>query len=191
MTKGKRSQATKEAIHLALRDLLQEKKLDDITVTEVVERCGISRQTFYYHFRDLYEVVEWRFLALSEEMQDYLIQADRNDRRLALELMVEKMRENKNLMLNIYRAFPRSYLERYLIRWSQPFLEDQIRERAQYYRISEDALEFIIDLYSFGIASILLNWLDKGMSSGMVERLDYFHTLLEKGLDDALRNLSY
>lgn len=191
MTKGKRSQATKEAIHLALRDLLQEKKLDDITVTEVVERCGISRQTFYYHFRDLYEVVEWRFLALSEEMQDYLIQADRNDRRLALELMVEKMRENKNLMLNIYRAFPRSYLERYLIRWSQPFLEDQIRERAQYYRISEDAVEFIIDLYSFGIASILLNWLDKGMSSGMVERLDYFHTLVEKGLDDALRNLSY
>lgn len=191
MTKGKRSQATKEAIHLALRDLLQEKKLDDITVTEVVERCGISRQTFYYHFRDLYEVVEWRFLALSEEMQDYLIQADRNDRRLALELIVEKMRENKNLMLNIYRAFPRSYLERYLIRWSQPFLEDQIRERAQYYRISEDAVEFVIDLYSFGIASILLNWLDKGMSSGMVERLDYFHTLVEKGLDDALRNLSY
>lgn len=191
MTKGKRSQATKEAIHLALWDLLQEQKLDEITVTEVVERCGISRQTFYYHFRDLYEVVEWRFLSLSEEMQDYLIQADRNDRRRALEMMLEKMRENKNLMLNIYRAFPRSYLERYLIRWTQPFLEDQIRERAQYYRISQDAVEFVIDLYSFGIASILLNWLDKGMPGGMVERLDYFHTLVEKGLDDALRNLSY
>lgn len=191
MTKGKRSQATKEAIHLALWDLLQEQKLDEITVTEVVERCGISRQTFYYHFRDLYEVVEWRFLSLSEEMQDYLIQADRNDRHRALEMMLEKMRENKNLMLNIYRAFPRSYLERYLIRWTQPFLEDQIRERAQYYRISQDAVEFVIDLYSFGIASILLNWLDKGMPGGMVERLDYFHTLVEKGLDDALRNLSY
>ena len=51
-------------------------------------------------------------------------------------------------------------------------------------------MEFLIDLYSFGIASVLLNWLDKGMPSGMVERLDFFCIMMEKGLDDALRNLS-
>ena len=49
----------------------------------------------------------------------------------------------------------------------------------------------MIDLYSFGIASILLNWLDKGMPGGMVERLDFFYIMMDKGLEDALRNLSH
>ena len=156
-----------------------------------MELCGISRQTFYYHFQDLYGVVEWQFQIMSEEMLAYLKSADSKDRQRALEIIVEKMRENKPLLLNIYRAFPRSYLERYIIRWSQPFLRDQIRERGKRYPISEEAVEFLIDLYSFGIASILLNWLDKGMPGGMVERLDFFYIMMDKGLEDALRNLSH
>lgn len=191
MSKLRRSQVTKEKIQTALWKLLPEKPLGEITVKEVVELCGISRQTFYYHFQDLYGVVEWQFQSMSEEMLAYLKSADSKDRQRALEIMVEKMRENKPLLLNIYRAFPRSYMERYIIRWSQPFLRDQIRERGKRYPISQEAVEFLIDLYSFGIASILLNWLDKGMPGGMVERLDFFYIMMEKGLEDALRNLSH
>lgn len=191
MSKLRRSQATKEKIQTALWKLLPDKPFGEITVKEVVELCGISRQTFYYHFQDLYGVVEWQFQIMSEEMLDYLKSADSKERQRALEIIVEKMRENKPLLLNIYRAFPRSYLERYIIRWSQPFLRDQIRERGKRYPISEEAVEFLIDLYSFGIASILLNWLDKGMPGGMVERLDFFYIMMDKGLEDALRNLSH
>lgn len=191
MSKLRRSQATKEKIQTALWKLLPDKPFGEITVKEVVELCGISRQTFYYHFQDLYGVVEWQFQIMSEEMLAYLKSADSKDRQRALEIIVEKMRENKPLLLNIYRAFPRSYLERYIIRWSQPFLRDQIRERGKRYPISEEAVEFLIDLYSFGIASILLNWLDKGMPGGMVERLDFFYIMMDKGLEDALRNLSH
>ena len=191
MSKLRRSQATKEKIQTALWKLLPDKPFGEITVKEVVELCGISRQTFYYHFQDLYGVVEWQFQIMSEEMLAYLKSADSKERQRALEIIVEKMRENKPLLLNIYRAFPRSYLERYIIRWSQPFLRDQIRERGKRYPISEEAVEFLIDLYSFGIASILLNWLDKGMPGGMVERLDFFYIMMDKGLEDALRNLSH
>ena len=45
--------STKNQIMNALAALLRTKRLDDITVTELVERCGISRQAFYYHFSDL------------------------------------------------------------------------------------------------------------------------------------------
>jgi AcrR family transcriptional regulator len=190
MSKLCRSQATKEKIQAALWQLLPEKPLGEITVKEVVALCGISRQTFYYHFQDLYGVVEWQFQAMSEEMLDYLKTADAGDRKRVLEMVVEKMRENKTLLLNIYRAFPRSYLERYIIRWSQPFLKQRIMERGKHYTVSEEAVEFLIDLYSFGIASVLLKWLDKGMPGGMVERLDLFYIMLERGLEDALRNLS-
>ena len=46
--------STKNQIMNALAELLQTKRLDDITVTELVEQCGLSRQAFYYHFSDLY-----------------------------------------------------------------------------------------------------------------------------------------
>ena len=50
----------KEKIAETLNQLLQNKKLDKITVKELVDACHISRQTFYYHFQDIMEVVEWR-----------------------------------------------------------------------------------------------------------------------------------
>ena len=39
--------------------LSKQKNIDKITVKDLVEACGISRQTFYYHFQDILEVIEW------------------------------------------------------------------------------------------------------------------------------------
>ena len=46
--------STKLALANALKKLLQKKFLDDITVKELVEECEVNRQTFYYHFQDIY-----------------------------------------------------------------------------------------------------------------------------------------
>lgn len=62
--------STKGEIQAALLELLEQKPLDEITVTELVERCGISRQAFYYHFSDLYGVVDWSLQQELEKLQD-------------------------------------------------------------------------------------------------------------------------
>ena len=49
----------KAAVADALLELIRRKDADKITVKDLVERCGISRQTFYYHFQDILEVIEW------------------------------------------------------------------------------------------------------------------------------------
>ena len=43
----------------AFVSLSGEKPIDKITVKDLVEKCSISRQTFYYHFQDILEVIEW------------------------------------------------------------------------------------------------------------------------------------
>lgn len=182
-----KSEATKKAIEASLRKLLQEKNLDEITVKDLVEDCGISRQTFYYHFQDIYAVVEWRFQRVTQELLD---RAESSDRRKTIELLLDMMKENRALLLNAYRAFDRSYLDRYLTRWTKPLLRRIINERAQKYCVDAEALDFIVDIYVFGLVNVLLNWMDRGMASGMLDRLDYFYILLDKGLDDALRNFS-
>ena len=43
----------------ALCQLLETKTLEKITVKDIVARCGVNRQTFYYHFHDVYDLMRW------------------------------------------------------------------------------------------------------------------------------------
>ena len=50
--------ATKQALATALTELLNTTTLDNITVKDIVERADVSRQTFYYHFGDVYQLLD-------------------------------------------------------------------------------------------------------------------------------------
>ena len=50
---------TKLLLANSLRKLMKKKSLDKIKIREIVEDCGVNRQTFYYHFQDIYALVEW------------------------------------------------------------------------------------------------------------------------------------
>ena len=50
---------TKIALEAAMQELLREKPLEQIRVRELADRCGIRRQSFYYHFNDVYELLDW------------------------------------------------------------------------------------------------------------------------------------
>ena len=53
------SSTTKRALEESLKRMLLKKPLDKITIRDITEDCGISRMAFYYHFHDIYELVEW------------------------------------------------------------------------------------------------------------------------------------
>lgn len=52
---------TKEAIANTMKQLMEETPFDHITTADIINRCGISRKTFYYHFQDKYDLVNWIF----------------------------------------------------------------------------------------------------------------------------------
>ena len=49
---------TKKAIRDSFVKLLNEKPLSQITIRDIVDDCGVNRNTFYYYYRDIYEVLE-------------------------------------------------------------------------------------------------------------------------------------
>ena len=61
------SQITKQALANSLQNLLKKNPLDKITVKELVEDCGVNRQTFYYHFQDIYDLLDWVFTREAED----------------------------------------------------------------------------------------------------------------------------
>ena len=59
---------TKLALEAALKKELLTKSLDKITINELAEDCGISRMAFYYHFKDIYDLVEW--VCVEEDLRE-------------------------------------------------------------------------------------------------------------------------
>ena len=53
------SLTTKKVIAYEFKDLLKEKSFNKITVNDIAKKCNINRQTFYYHFQDIQDLVEW------------------------------------------------------------------------------------------------------------------------------------
>ena len=52
---------TKQALAQSLKDLMQEKPFQKISVSDICERCGMNRKSFYYHYRDKYDLLNWIF----------------------------------------------------------------------------------------------------------------------------------
>ena len=77
--------ATKKLLADGLKELLGKKTLDKITVKELVTACGVNRQTFYYNFQDIYELLEE---ILTEYIQD-----------------VDISEENREFMIRMYDLF--------------------------------------------------------------------------------------
>ena len=72
--------STKELILSSLYDLLRENPYEKVTVSAIVKNCGISQRTFYHHFKDKYDLMEWSYL---HELDEYYEQnrADMTFRR--------------------------------------------------------------------------------------------------------------
>jgi len=55
------SNITKRALAAALKTLMEELPFDKINVAQICERCDMNRKSFYYHFKDKYDLVNWIF----------------------------------------------------------------------------------------------------------------------------------
>ena len=99
------SNITKKALEASLKHQMLHKPLNKITIRDITDDCGISRMTFYYHFQDIYDLVEW---ACIEDATAAL----KGKKTCAtwqegLEQIFEAVLENKPFVLNAYRCIGR------------------------------------------------------------------------------------
>ena len=105
---------TKQALANALKQLLQKKQITKITINDMTEACGISRMTFYYHFKDIYDLAEWTF---QETLHAATADCHTRDSwQQGFLNLLEMLKANQFLILNAYRAMDRELFERYLCR---------------------------------------------------------------------------
>lgn len=106
------AQTTKRALEASLKKLLLRKPLNKITINDITEDCGVNRMTFYYHFKDIYDLVDW---ILVEDAAEAL-EGRQNFETWSEALLdaLQRIQDNRVLVLNVYRSVSREQVEQYL-----------------------------------------------------------------------------
>lgn len=154
-------QNTKEVFADSLKKMLENKRLEHITVKDIVEDCGVSRQAFYYHFDDIYDLVEWIFI--DERKKVFANNINIDTWQQGYLNILEWICSNKKIVVNVYRSVSREYLELFLYNVVHGFMYPIIKKKAEEMNIENKSIEFVSHFYSLALVALDLDWIRTGM----------------------------
>lgn len=178
---------TKLALEASLKELLRTKPIDRITINDLTEHCGISRMTFYYHFKDIYDLVEW---ACIEDASRALQGKKTYDTwQEGLLQIFEAVLENKPFILNVYRSVSRERVENYLYTLTYQLIEGVVEEQSENLMVTEAQKKFIADFYKYSFVGVMLDWIKRGMKESPEEMAGLITVTMHGNVGNSLRNM--
>ena len=155
------SSSTKESLAAALKQMMNVKPIGKITVKDLVEICGVNRQTFYYHFDDVYDLLEWVF---EEDANRFLPQKVVYEHwREDIMIYLDYLQENSTFALNVYNSNSRLYMLRYIKGRLYTCIRSFSEIVAEGREIDRADFEFIVEFYSNIVVGLISQWMDLGM----------------------------
>ena len=170
---------TKDAIADAFFELLTERPLSKITVKDIVDRCGINRNTFYYHFEGIPSLLE----ETVKYMTDQIIQAHSKfgSPMDCIAPFVQYCTGNKKAILHIYRSVQREVFLTYLDRAATYIVSQYVEATTAGLFTSESHAKeknLLIRYYKCTLVGGLLDWLDAGMEYDLLAAAECICELL-------------
>lgn len=178
------SQTTKRALEASLKNLLLQKPLDKITINDIAEDCGISRMTFYYHFKDIYDLVEW---SCEEDSVKALAGNKTYDTWQEGFLQIfEAVKANKPFIMNVYRSVSCEQVETYLYKVTYDLLIYVVNETSKEMSVGEEDKAFIANFYKYAFVGLMLDWIKNDMKEDPRVIIDRLSLLMRGNFPRAL-----
>ena len=183
------AQNTKQALAESLIRLLHKKTLDKITIRDITDGCGFNRQTFYYHFEDIYALVEYIFmdnnpLRIIQEDTAALSWMD------ACRQLHQTLLNDKTLILNLYHSIEGRTLRMYMFKSLHPAILTLVRREAADIPVREEDILFLAHSYTHCTIGLLIDWLDNNMRADYSAHMEKFLYLLDGSMKLALQKLT-
>lgn len=180
------SNTTKLALEASLKRLLLQKKIDKITIQDLTNDCGISRMSFYYHFQDIYDLVEW---ACVEDGKRALQDKKTYDTwQEGMCQVFEAVLDNKPFILNVYSTVSREKIESYLYKLTYRLIADVVEEKCVENDLPEEDKAFIAEFYKYGFVGIMLDWIGRGMKDDYKMLVERMSTTLRGNITNSIHN---
>lgn len=156
---------TQKFIMSTFMQLLESESLDKITVRDIVEECEINRNTFYYHYSDIYDLLDDVFRVetekfMSEDVDENTTFGEEYERAARFVL------KYKRAILHIYDSKKRDVLQNYLETLAFSFISRFVKKEADGYGLSDEDIDYITGFYTHAIVGNTLGWIKRKLPSG-------------------------
>lgn len=174
---------TKDAIKNSFVKLLNEKPFNKITVKDIVDDCGINRNSFYYHFEDIPSLLE----EILMEEADKIISTQTTPESIYDCLMSasEFALNNKTAVLHIYNSANKDLLERCLKNISQQAVSKYVDAVSGGYDIGSEDKDAIVMFCRCFLSGAVIDWLENGMKYDLNHKVKRMCELFEGSMEKA------
>lgn len=147
--------------------LLTERPISQITVKDIVEDCGVNRNSFYYHFQDIPSLLEEIIVEMTAKVIENLPEESTFEEKVTAAL--EEIDSNKRMIYHIYGSSNREFYEKQLMKICDYVTRTYIRSRDYSEKVASKDLEFVISYLKCELFGQLIDWLNHDMSYDLVE----------------------
>lgn len=149
------SQLTKKALSQAMKELMAERPMEKIKISDIVELCNMNRQSFYYHFKDKYDLVNWIFY--TEFVTDIQGSLDKPSWEI-LEKVCEFFYKNRIFYSNALKVTGQNSFSEYFANVLRPIILSHVNEIFA----DDENREFYTNFYADAIRVSITKWLLEG-----------------------------
>lgn len=146
--------ATKIMISEAFFQLLEIKSIDKITVKDIVQSCNVTRQTFYYHFQDIMDVIEFSLHHHMEEFLEECLKSQTMEK--AMRILISSMLGNIHIVHKLLDSRRREQTEGLLFDTMKAYFNEMIDRKQLFLDLNRSDMEMTVDFYSHAIVGVLL-----------------------------------
>jgi AcrR family transcriptional regulator len=172
---------TQKAILQTLEDMLLEMPFDKITVSALVARCGVSSNTFYYHFHDIYDLLD---IYIKKREKDFLKEVENiDDWSERLKVALHRMQDHPKRVYHISDSISREQLERYVFTEIENQFYEHVKERAAGASVSDETLKKIAGFYCYSLLGFFLKFLWGHMSIDIDASVDSLNQIFSDILE--------
>lgn len=176
MSNSTSSDITKKMLTASLKKYMAIKPLNKISIREIVEDCGLNRQTFYYHFADIFDLVKWMY------QQEALTQLAQHEGislwQEGLLQLFSYLQENKTVCLCTLNSMGRDHLKQFFYTDLRDIIEKAVLSFPPGQSLSEEFTEFLTHFYTISLAAVIESWLLGEFKQSPPELIDLIDNLL-------------
>ena len=183
------AKSTKTALGNALKRILERKPLSKVTITDITDECGLTRMTFYYHFQDIYDLIEW--MCIAEAEQALTGKVSTTHWHEGLYNIFQLVLENRHFVYNVYHSVSREHLEKYIYRLTEDLFAEVVDEASRGYSIPQETKTFIADFYKYAFVGIMFNWIDTNMKEDPKEIVSKLELLIGENIREAIERFEH
>lgn len=164
---------TKKTFAEALKELMMEKPLSKITVSELIKVCGVNRKTFYYHFEDIYALLKWMFEEEAiEVVKHFDLMVDHEE---AITFVMDYVEQNNYIINCAYDSIGHDEMKRFFYRDFTSVVTKMIEgaERQMDRTLSPEYRQFLCNFYTEALSGAIIDWVKKREQLSRSQVIDY------------------